>query len=93
MTAVLVPTSYALHQNYPNPFNAATTISFDLPQDGDSQLVIYNLNGQQVARFADHAEVGFVNVTWDATDFASGVYFYRLTVGDFTQTKKMVLLK
>ena len=93
MTAKLVPTEYTLHQNYPNPFNAGTSISFDMPQAGDYELVIYNVQGQQVARFADHVDAGFVDVKWDAADFASGVYFYRLTVGDFTQTKKMVLLK
>jgi len=93
MRAELIPTEYALHQNYPNPFNAGTTIGFDMPKAGEYELVIYNVQGQQVARFADHAEVGFVNVTWDAADFASGMYFYRLDIDDFTETRKMVLLK
>jgi hypothetical protein len=93
------PRTYALHQNYPNPFNAGTVISFDLEKSSDWTLKVYNLLGQTVRTFrSDGAEVGTVNVTWNGTDnngrhVASGVYFYRVQAGTFTDTKKMTLLK
>ena len=93
VVARLFPTSYSLHQNYPNPFNPITAISFDLPEAADYELVVINTLGQTVAVFRDHSEPGVVEVEWDATRYASGVYFYRLTAGDFVDTKKMVLLK
>jgi hypothetical protein len=88
-----VPTSYALHQNYPNPFNPKTTLAFALPTGGDYSLTIYNVTGQKVASFAGTAEAGIHSVDWDAADMASGVYFYKLDTDEFTDTKKMVLLK
>ncbi len=91
--AKLLPTQFALHQNYPNPFNPATTISFDVPTECEYELVILNVLGQAVTSFEGHAEPGVVEVRWDATSYASGVYLYRLTAGSFTVTKKMVLLK
>jgi len=99
MTAsVRVPASYALHQNYPNPFNAGTVIPFDLKKTGDWTVDIYNVAGQLVKSFSGYDTPGQVNVSWDGADnsgssTASGVYFYRVTSGDFTATKKMTLLK
>jgi hypothetical protein len=97
-SAVRVPQSYALHQNYPNPFNAGTVIPFDLKKAGDWTLNVYNVAGQLVKSFSGHDAPGQVNVTWNGTDnsgssTASGVYFYRVSSGDFTATKKMTLLK
>ena len=93
VVAELIPENFALSQNYPNPFNPATTISFSLPTASDYELVIYNVNGQQVERFSGHQEAGVVELTWEAGNHASGVYFYKLNAGSFSATKKMVLLK
>jgi hypothetical protein len=88
-----MPADFALHQNYPNPFNPMTTISFNLPAASDYMLTIYNVTGQKVAAFTDRAEAGTVEIEWDASTMASGVYFYRLQAGQFDDTKKMILLK
>ena len=93
VNGTLVPSNFALFQNYPNPFNPTTTISFALSQASDYSLTIYNVTGQVVATFNGHSEAGNVNVEWDATSNASGVYFYKLDAGTFSATKKMVLLK
>ncbi len=93
VASTLLPAEFALHQNYPNPYNPITTISFALPVATDYELVIYNVVGQQVAAFTGCSEPGIVKVDWDASDYASGVYLYKLTAGNFTDTKKMVLLK
>jgi hypothetical protein len=88
-----IPAEFALHQNYPNPFNPTTTVSFSLPVASDYTLSIYNVAGQQVASFSDRADAGVVEINWDASTMASGVYFYKLVAGNFSDTKKMVLLK
>jgi len=87
------PNDFTLSQNYPNPFNPITTISFALPIATDYELVIYNVMGQEIVVFTGHSEPGIVKVDWDASVYASGVYLYKLTAGNFTDTKKMVLLK
>ena len=80
--------------NYPNPFNAVTTISYNLPVSGHTTLEIYNLQGQKVETLVDDIQApGEYNVSWDAGDVPSGLYFYRLTVGDNSVTNKMTLLK
>jgi hypothetical protein len=92
--SITVPTEYMLSQNYPNPFNPATTISFAMPQAGYAKLDIYNTLGQLVVTvFDEKLEAGVHSVTWDASDQASGLYLYRLTTGDFAETRKMLLLK
>jgi hypothetical protein len=88
-----LPASYELIGNYPNPFNPTTTVAAALPQAGDYTLTIYNVTGQKVAEFAGHADAGILEVEWNAASQASGVYFYKLNVNNFTETKKMVLLK
>ena len=88
------PDSYVLNINYPNPFNPETTISFVLPEAVQTRLIIYNQLGREVARLVDgYLGAGYHTATWDATNVASGMYFYRLQAGDFVQTRKMVLLK
>lgn len=89
----MVPAEFSLNQNYPNPFNPSTTISFGLPVASEYNLTIFNITGQEVAHFSGSAEAGIVEIEWDANNLASGVYFYRLDVGSFSDTKKMVLLK
>ena len=85
---------FVLAQNYPNPFNPTTTIRFSLPQSGDVQLSVYNSAGQEVSRIVDDARAaGSHSVTWDARQFSSGVYYYRLVSGKYTETKKLILLR
>jgi hypothetical protein len=93
VTAKLAPKTFALSQNYPNPFNPTTAIEFALPTATNYTLTIYNVQGQEVQSFEGQHEAGFVTVNWNASNNASGVYFYKLTAGTFTATKKMVLLK
>ncbi len=88
-----LPDKFSLSQNYPNPFNPTTTIEFALPVAAEWNLVIYNILGQEVESWNDKSEPGYVKVEWDAQKYASGVYFYRLKAGEFSSTKKMVLLK
>jgi len=89
-----MPIAYALTQNYPNPFNPVTKISFGLPSASDVKLEVFNLSGQVVKTiYEGRLEAGIHLYSWDDSDVASGVYLYRLTAGDFVETKKMVLLK
>ncbi|MGB5107925.1 MAG: T9SS type A sorting domain-containing protein, partial [Candidatus Zixiibacteriota bacterium] len=87
-----LPTQFALSQNYPNPFNPLTRIEIGLPEIGEWSLDIINISGQVVKSFRGR-DIGIVRVEWDASDQPSGVYFYRVASGAFTDTKKMVLLK
>jgi hypothetical protein len=89
----LVPGSFTLEQNYPNPFNPTTRIGFHLAEGGRWVLDIYNLGGQRVDGFEGLAGPGHQSVIWDATNMASGIYFYRLTVGRKSASRKAVLLK
>lgn len=89
-----VPTEYALQQNYPNPFNPTTTIHYALPVSGLTQLKVYNILGQEVATLVHEVQsAGTYRVTFDASGISSGIYFYKLTNGNFTQVKKMLLVK
>jgi hypothetical protein len=88
----ILPTSFALKQNYPNPFNPSTDITIVLPEQSEYKLDIYNVAGQLVESFSGHG-VNEVTVTWNAAGMASGVYFYKATAGQYSATKKMVLMK
>jgi hypothetical protein len=95
-----IPTiPFALKQNFPNPFNPVTTISFTVPERGRAVLNVYNVKGELVQTLVDDVvDAGEVSVTWDATDrfgrqISSGVYFYRLKVGDMEMSRKMILLR
>ena len=93
------PPRARLAQNYPNPFNAETTIPYNLSRDQHVELVIYNILGQQIRRLVDEIQPpGLYQATWDGTDshskpVSSGVYLYRLRIGKWTQSKRMVILK
>ena len=91
--ASMLPKEFSLKQNYPNPFNPETVIGFNLVEASDYELTIYNVTGQVVDVFSGSADAGSHQVKWNASNVASGVYFYKLNAGNFTETKKMVLLK
>jgi hypothetical protein len=92
--AVEVPGGFRLNQNYPNPFNPATTMSFSLPVASFVTLTVHNVLGEEVATLASRDyPAGVFSVRWDAEGFPSGAYFYRLTAGDFVQTRMMQLIK
>jgi aryl-phospho-beta-D-glucosidase BglC (GH1 family) len=88
------PLRYQLSDNYPNPFNPSTTISFQIPQRLHVTLKVYDVIGREVAViFSGELEAGSYTRQWNAAAFSSGVYFYRLQAGTFSQTKRLVLLK
>jgi hypothetical protein len=89
-----VPTIYSLAQNYPNPFNPSTKISFALPKAGNVKLVVFDLLGREIATVVNEFKTaGNHTVDFNASNLASGVYFYKMVAGDFTATKKMLLIK
>jgi hypothetical protein len=93
-TGTEVPMKYGLEQNYPNPFNPSTTIKFSIPKGGYVEMKLYDILGREVATLvSDPFTAGTYSVEFDASMLSSGVYFYKITAGDFTDTKKMVLIK
>jgi hypothetical protein len=93
-TGTALPTHYALSQNYPNPFNAKTIVNYQLPVDSHVKLEVYNTLGQKVATLVNgKQQAGYRSVTWDASKVSSGFYFYKLTAGDYTEARRMILVK
>lgn len=89
-----IPSNVQLHQNYPNPFNPVTVISYQLPVNSDVTLEVYDMLGRRFALLVDGVlAAGSHEVTFDASNLASGVYLYRLSAGQFVQTRQMVLVK
>jgi hypothetical protein len=94
ITARLAPEQYTLHQNYPNPFNAVTKIRYDVKEDGFVTLTVSDILGREVAVLvSDFQEAATHVVDLDAANIPSGIYFYQLKVNNFTDLKKMVVLK
>ena len=88
------PTAFDLSQNYPNPFNPSTNIKFAVPVSGMVKLVVYDVTGREAGiLLSEQMNAGTYSVNFDASQLSSGIYFYTLTAGDFTQTKKMMLIK
>jgi len=88
------PVAYALEQNFPNPFNPSTKINYSIPTEGFVTLDVYNSIGQKVANLVSESKTaGTYTVNFDASDLTSGIYFYKINSGNFTETKKMILLK
>lgn len=96
-----LPTEYKLEQNFPNPFNPSTTIKFIVPNVGDenfrplqTKLMVYNILGQEISTLINkQLQPGEYEIKFDASDLPSGVYFYRLNAGEFSESRKMLLLK
>jgi plastocyanin len=88
------PNAFRLGQNFPNPFNPTTTISFDIPFQTYVSIKVYNLVGQEVATIvSENMAAGSYSKIWNAASTPSGIYFYRLQTGSFTDTRKLILLK
>jgi hypothetical protein len=88
------PKIFLLSQNYPNPFNSITNIQYQLSAASEVLLTIYNIRGQEVLRLVESDQpAGYHQITWNAANVASGMYFYRLRAGNFVQTRKMILLR
>lgn len=94
-----LPKRFALHANYPNLFNPSTTIKFDLPEDGDVELTIYDVLGHQIRRLADQRmKAGYHAEAWDGKNddgfrISSGIYFYRLQTKRFVKVRKLIFLQ
>ncbi len=96
-----IPTVYELYQNYPNPFNPSTTIEFALPEQSQVTVTIYDVLGREIKELVDEKlQAGYYHFVWDASRFASGIYFYRIVAQslagdrkDFMQVKKVMFIK
>jgi len=95
----IIPIAYTLHQNYPNPFNPITSLRYDLPEQAQVTLTIYDLMGREITQLVNTTQkAGYKSIQWNATDMygkpvSAGVYLYQILANDFIQTKKMVFLK
>jgi hypothetical protein len=90
----LIPLLSKLDQNYPNPFNPTTVLTYQLSTYGYATLKVYDVLGREVATLVDgERSAGVHTVSWDASRLSSGVFLYRLKVGDFSDVKKMILMK
>jgi hypothetical protein len=98
-TTIPLPTTYDIAQNYPNPFNPTTTIVYQVPEVAHVTLEVYNVLGDRVATLVDNQQAaGYYRVEWNGKDsgqrtVSSGVYYYRMSAGQFTSIKKMMLVK
>jgi hypothetical protein len=89
-----VPKKFALSQNYPNPFNPATKINFELPRSSNVKLSVYDITGKLASELVNEQRAaGYYTVEFNASNLSSGMYFYRIEAGEFTTTKKMILVK
>ncbi|MFQ6611003.1 MAG: T9SS type A sorting domain-containing protein [Fidelibacterota bacterium] len=95
----LIPENFKLYPNFPNPFNPTTEIRYNIPEDTYVQITVYNLEGRKIKTLVnEYLTSGYKKVIWDSTNdngiqVASGVYFYQMTAGSFSDMKKMVILK
>ncbi len=93
-----VPEQFKLYQNYPNPFNPSTKIKFEIPVTGESHALeiifkVYDITGREVYSLSETKSPGTYEITFDAANYSSGMYFYTLEAGEYKETKKMILLK
>jgi hypothetical protein len=88
------PGKYELAQNYPNPFNPSTNINYQLPQDGNVNISIFDNSGKEVkSLISEYKPAGYYTINFNAFSLSSGIYFYRILSGDFIAVKKMMLVK
>jgi hypothetical protein len=91
---LVTPTQYNLEQNYPNPFNPTTTIDYSIPEASNVHISVCDHIGREVASVVNkNQNAGYYSSTFDASKLSSGVYFYKITAGSFSSTKRMLLLK
>jgi hypothetical protein len=89
-----IPKEYKLYQNYPNPFNPKTKIKFSVPNFSNSKIVIYNIQGQEIAVLLnEQLKPNTYEVEFDGTNYPSGVYFYKIATENYADTKRMLLIK
>lgn len=89
-----IPNKFSLQQNYPNPFNPVTKIKFDIAKNSNVKLIIYDVTGREVLKVTDaFMTAGSYSYQWNASSFASGIYFYRLQADTYSEVKKMILVK
>jgi len=89
-----IPQEFNLEQNYPNPFNPTTRIKYSLPVDARVQIIVYDILGKEVAELVDeYKPTGYYELDFNASELASGIYFYKIQAGRFVETKKMILMK
>ncbi|MEO8513497.1 MAG: T9SS type A sorting domain-containing protein [Ignavibacteria bacterium] len=93
-TGYEIPTAYSLNQNYPNPFNPVTNIKFSIPNSGNVKLTVFDITGREVETLInENLNAGIYKVDWNASNYSSGVYFYKLESENFTDTRKMMMIK
>ena len=89
-----VPKSYSLSQNYPNPFNPVTKINYAIPKDGLVKIRIYDILGREIIKLVNEEKpAGTYELTWNAENLPSGIFFYQLRTNSFIENKKMILLR
>ncbi len=89
-----IPTSFSLSQNYPNPFNPTTKINYSVPFDSKVTISVYSITGELVMELVnENVSAGSYSVDFNGSNLASGMYIYKMTAGNFTQTSKMMLMK
>ena len=90
----IIPDKYSLEQNYPNPFNPVTTIKFAIPKENFVTITIFDITGREVTRLlSENKQAGTYSVLFNAENLASGVYYYKIEAGNFSETKKMLMIK
>jgi len=89
-----LPTEYNLKQNHPNPFNPKTNIIFDVAKTGNVKIIVYDVMGREVQTLVNESlKPGTYETSFDGRMFNSGIYFYKINIGDYTETRKMLLIK
>ena len=94
ITSYEIPTEYKLYQNYPNPFNPVTKINYEIPVSNYVSLKIFGIDGKEIVSIVNERQVaGKYSYEFDGRNLSSGIYFYKLVTNDFTDLKRMVLVK
>ena len=92
--STIIPTKYFLSQNYPNPFNPTSKIKFAMPKAGDAKVIVFDVMGREVQTLVnERLQPGTYETTFDGSALNSGVYFYKITTGNYSETKRMLLIK